>query len=235
MVLHRKLFLQVPFDPYGTRGEDDDYVLNARYCGFPFFFDKNLLLLHLPPQRNGSYWTRQRQDIQRFRYIREKVRMFGFDPKILGSFLEYFTQEDLEFKAVSSSIKAALTFIDSNRPKAWNSQQCDIGRNPLPDGGQETGGDFPTVHGSLENMHAENIQASGLELEDLYSGYQKITFFVSSFIDCTVCLTDIIHSQPEVFQTPSSLKRTTWKDGEIPDLELAMGSITRMFYITTKK
>ena len=118
MVLHRKLFMQVPFDPYGTRGEDDDYVLNARYCGFPFFFDKHLLLLHLPPQRNGSYWTRQRQDIQRFRYIREKVRMFGFDPKVLGSFLEYFTQEDLEFKAVSSSIKAALTFIDSNRTES---------------------------------------------------------------------------------------------------------------------
>ena len=80
-------------------------------------------------------------------------------------------------------------------------------------------------------MHAENIQASGLELEDLYSGYQKITFRVSSFIDCTVCLTDIFHSQPEVFQTPSSLERTTWKDGEIPDLKLVMGSITRLFYI----
>jgi hypothetical protein len=115
MVLNRKLFLQVPFDPFGTRGEDDDYVLNARYCGFPFFFDKNLLLLHLPPKRNGSYWTRQRQDIQRFKYIREKVRIFGFDPKILGSFLEYFTQDDLESKAVSSSIQAAITFIDTDR------------------------------------------------------------------------------------------------------------------------
>lgn len=115
MVLHAKMFTQVPFDPYGTRGEDDDYVLNARYCGFPFFFDQNLLLLHLPPERKGNYWTRQRQDILRFRYIREKARLFGFEPKSLGIFLEYFTQDDLEYKAVSSSIHAALQFVDRDR------------------------------------------------------------------------------------------------------------------------
>jgi len=115
MVLNAKLFSRVPFDPYGTRGEDDDYLLNARYCGFPFFFDKDLLLLHLPPERKGDYWTRQRQDILRFRYIREKVRLFGFDPKSLGVFLEYFTQDDLEYKIVSSSIRTALRFVDRDR------------------------------------------------------------------------------------------------------------------------
>ncbi|MHC1693446.1 MAG: hypothetical protein AB9828_10535 [Sphaerochaetaceae bacterium] len=115
MAIHRKMFLQVPFDPYGTRGEDDDYVLNARYCGFPFFFDQDLLLLHLPPQRTGGYWTRHRQDILRFKYTREKVRLFGFQPGSLGTFLEYFTQDDLEFKAVSSSISAAKRFMDLDR------------------------------------------------------------------------------------------------------------------------
>jgi len=115
MVLNKKLFLQVPFDPYGTRGEDDDYVLNARSRGFSFFFDQDLLLLHLPPQRQGSFWTRQRQDILRFRYLREKVRLFGFDPKSLGAFLEYFTRDDLEYKAVSSSIHTALKFVDQDR------------------------------------------------------------------------------------------------------------------------
>jgi hypothetical protein len=115
MVIHRDMFLNVPFDPYGTRGEDDDYVLNARYCGLPFFFDKELLLLHLPPKRHGSYWTRQRQDILRFKYVREKIRLFDFPPETLGSFLEYFTQEDLELKVVSSSIYAAKAFVDSDK------------------------------------------------------------------------------------------------------------------------
>jgi len=115
MVLNRGMFTQVPFDPYGTRGEDDDYVLNARYCGFSFFFDQDLLLLHLPPKRKGDYWARQRQDIFRFKYIREKARLFGFEPKSLGVFLEYFTQDDLEYKAVSSSIFGALQFVDSDR------------------------------------------------------------------------------------------------------------------------
>jgi len=115
MVLNRKLFLRVPFDPYGTRGEDDDYVLNARSRGYSFFFDRDLLLLHLPPRRQGSFWTRQRQDILRFRYLREKIRLFGFDPESLGAFLEYFTRDDLERKAVSSSIQAALRFLDRDR------------------------------------------------------------------------------------------------------------------------
>lgn len=115
MVLNRKLFLNVPFDPYGTRGEDDDYVLNARYRGFPFFFDRDLLLLHLPPERRGSYWTRHRQDILRFRYLREKIRLFGFGPETLGAFLEFFTRDDLEYNAISSSIEAALEFVDRDR------------------------------------------------------------------------------------------------------------------------
>lgn len=115
MVINKKMFLQVPFDPYGARGEDDDYVLNARYCGFPFFFDQDLLLLHLPPKRKKSFWTRQRQDILRFKYLREKVNLFGFAPESLGTFMEYFTQDDLEYKAVSSSVLAAQHFVDEDR------------------------------------------------------------------------------------------------------------------------
>lgn len=115
MVINEGLFLRVPFDPYGTRGEDDDYVLNARYCGYKFYFDKDLVLLHLPPKRQGGHWTRQRQDILRFKYLREKAKLFGFSPESLGCFLEYFVRDDLEYKAVSSSIKAALQFVDTDR------------------------------------------------------------------------------------------------------------------------
>ncbi|WP_320130409.1 hypothetical protein [uncultured Sphaerochaeta sp.] len=110
MILSRDLFTLVPFDPLGTRGEDDDYVMNARYCGEDIFFDKELLLLHLPPTRSKAFWSRQRQDIIRFLYIREKIQALGIDRNKIGDFLQYFTGENLEKKAVDSSIAAALYF-----------------------------------------------------------------------------------------------------------------------------
>jgi hypothetical protein len=48
MVLHRDLFRCVPFDPYITRGEDLDYLINSRMYGFNFFLDNSLSIKHLP-------------------------------------------------------------------------------------------------------------------------------------------------------------------------------------------
>lgn len=73
------------------------------------------MLLHLPPKRLGSHWMRRRQDVLRFIYLRKKAKLFGFAPESLGSFLEYFVQDGLEYKAVESSIKAALHFVDTDR------------------------------------------------------------------------------------------------------------------------
>ncbi|MCH3917871.1 MAG: glycosyltransferase family 2 protein [Spirochaetia bacterium] len=115
MVIDRRLFTKVPFDPLGTRGEDDDYLLNCRYCGHDFFFDKDLLLTHLPPARSGNYWSRQRQDIIRFLYTREKLRAFGTSREVIGEFQRYFTDDDLERKAVCSSIDAATHFLEVSR------------------------------------------------------------------------------------------------------------------------
>ncbi len=115
MVLNKKVFSSVPFDPFGTRGEDDDYVLNCKYCGYKMYFDPELLLIHLPPKRNQNYWTRQRQDIIRFKYVREKAKLFKIKQEELGSFFSYFTGDDLEKKAVNSSIDAAISFEDTNR------------------------------------------------------------------------------------------------------------------------
>ena len=114
MVLSRPLFTKVPFDPFVSRGEDDDYLLNCDYLGFKFFFDKDLLLLHLPPQRAKSFWSRQRQDIIRFLYVREKLNLMNIDRKDLGLFMTYFTAPDLEKKAVVSAVEAASTYILTN-------------------------------------------------------------------------------------------------------------------------
>jgi hypothetical protein len=111
MVINKEMYLKVPYDPYGTRGEDDDYAINALYRGFKFFFDRQLWIRHLPPDRKKAYWTRHRQDIIRFKYLRTKVKILGLKPKQLGIFIERFMHEDLEYMAVSSSIDAAIYFM----------------------------------------------------------------------------------------------------------------------------
>ena len=114
MVINKEMFIKVPYDPYGTRGEDDDYAINALYKGFKFFFDRHLWIRHLPPDRKKAYWTRHRQDIIRFKYLREKIKLLGLIPKHLGIFIEKFMHEDLEYMAVSSSIDAAFYFMNED-------------------------------------------------------------------------------------------------------------------------
>lgn len=115
MILDNHVFKMVPFDPFGTRGEDDDYVLNCRYCGYKMFFDNELVIKHLPPKRNNMYWSRHRQDIIRFSYVKEKAKLFGIEKEDLGIFFNYFIGDDFKKKAVNSSIDAALYFEDIDR------------------------------------------------------------------------------------------------------------------------
>jgi len=71
MVIHRRLFEKVSFDPHITRGEDIDYLINARLGGYHFFFDKEIVIVHLPPPATSHL----REDIIRFVYEKEKLAM----------------------------------------------------------------------------------------------------------------------------------------------------------------
>ncbi|RLD07382.1 MAG: hypothetical protein DRI32_01000 [Chloroflexi bacterium] len=71
MVIHRRLFEKVSFDPHITRGEDIDYLINARLGGYHFFFDKEIMIVHLPPPATSHL----REDIIRFVYEKEKLAM----------------------------------------------------------------------------------------------------------------------------------------------------------------
>ncbi|MCD4674359.1 MAG: glycosyltransferase [Anaerolineaceae bacterium] len=76
MVFHRDLFTQVGFDPAITRGEDIDYLINARIAGHSFYFDPELTITHLPPRHFESpQYAKMRQDVIRFIYEREKMRL----------------------------------------------------------------------------------------------------------------------------------------------------------------
>jgi hypothetical protein len=77
MEFSRELAEGVGFDPGITRGEDIDYLINARMEGKTIFLRRDLRILHCPP-RGGSYrdttLTKLEQDIVRFVYEREKVK-----------------------------------------------------------------------------------------------------------------------------------------------------------------
>jgi len=73
MVVHRRLFTVVPFDPFVPRGEDIDFLINAKMFGFHFFLDNQLSIKHLPPPKTHPTWRQLREDIFRFVFEREKI------------------------------------------------------------------------------------------------------------------------------------------------------------------
>ncbi|AKI97179.1 glycosyltransferase family 2 protein [Kosmotoga pacifica] len=74
MVMSRELMENIPFDPEITRGEDMDYLFNARLLGYRFYFDKELRIKHLPPEKGTPQWKKTREDIFRFLYSRQKYK-----------------------------------------------------------------------------------------------------------------------------------------------------------------
>ncbi len=72
MVLYWKMFEKVPFDPYITRGEDMDLLVNAKLFGFKFMLDTQLRVIHLPGE-GKAVWSEMRQDLFRFLYMRQKL------------------------------------------------------------------------------------------------------------------------------------------------------------------
>lgn len=105
MIIHRNLFITIPFDPHARRGEDIDFLINVRMFGFSFFLDNKLSIKHLPPPKTHPTWMRLREDIYRFIYQRAKIinqkdievmtriKTEDFDP-----YPGYFFRDDLEEK-----------------------------------------------------------------------------------------------------------------------------------------
>src|SRR5665648_763234 len=105
MVIHKNLYQTVPFDPNIPRGEDIDYLINAKMFGFDFFLDNKLSIKHLPPKQNHPIWKRTREDIYRFIY--EKIGLKD-KKEILMRMIEFkdFSEEELEKIVQISAVKA---------------------------------------------------------------------------------------------------------------------------------
>jgi hypothetical protein len=118
LALPAALFRRLPFDPALTRGEDTDYLLNARMFGIPFFLDNTLSIIHLPPDKPHPTWLRLRQDLVRFCYTRLKLRQQEPGPGRVvvapGDFMPYpgnFLTDDLPEKAFKSHTLLALDYL----------------------------------------------------------------------------------------------------------------------------
>jgi len=72
LALHREAFRRLSFDPWITRGEDLDYLLNLRMYGSDIWFDNQWKLRHLPPD-TASEGRRFRQDVYRWLYEFRKM------------------------------------------------------------------------------------------------------------------------------------------------------------------
>ena len=108
MVLHSKLYKKIPFDPHISRGEDTDYLMNARQFGFNFVLDNEFKIRHCPTKKPIHYWEKLRQDIDRFIYVKEKLKYFNkIELKSLEPYPGVFLKNDLEYRAVVTSINYA--------------------------------------------------------------------------------------------------------------------------------
>ncbi len=72
LAIHKEAFARICFDPYITRGEDLDYMINLRMHGSDIWFDNQWQLRHLPP-KTVSEGNRFRQDIYRWLYEQAKL------------------------------------------------------------------------------------------------------------------------------------------------------------------
>ncbi len=109
MIIHRNLFNVVPFDPGVPRGEDIDFLINAKMFGFTFFLDNQLSIKHLPPSKTHPIWMQLREDRNRFIYERAKIEnqreikgMIKVYPENFDPYPGCFLKRDLEAKIEKS-------------------------------------------------------------------------------------------------------------------------------------
>ena len=71
--LHAAAFSRLPFDPYITRGEDLDYVLNLRAFGMDAWFDNAWFVRAQPPEEMAPTPSIFMQDVHRWLYEYRKL------------------------------------------------------------------------------------------------------------------------------------------------------------------
>lgn len=118
MVVHKELFTKVPFDPNVPRGEDIDYLLNAKMFGYDFYLDRKLWIKHDPPPKTHPKWRQLREDIYRFVFTRSKIKSQTPGPNTrivkteeLDPYPGRFLKDDLEELIFKSNMMLATDYL----------------------------------------------------------------------------------------------------------------------------
>lgn len=127
MVMTRELMKNICFDPKVNRGEDMDYVLNSRFKGYRFYFDPELRIKHLPPQKKTPQWKKAREDIYRFLFMRDKYEThFGLDEfqkvsmEELDPYPGTFLKDDLEERIFQHNRALGLKYLSESYKKGFD-------------------------------------------------------------------------------------------------------------------
>jgi len=118
LVIHRDLFTEVPFDPGVPRGEDIDFLMNARMFGHSVFIDRELAIKHDPPPKSHPKWMQIREDIYRFVFEKAKLdaqeempEMWFLRAEALDPYPGEFLKDDLEEKIFRSNSMLAMDYL----------------------------------------------------------------------------------------------------------------------------
>lgn len=118
MVVHRNLFKLIPFDPAITRGEDIDFLINARMFGYKIYLDNELSIKHLAPPKSHPIWRQMREDIYRFVFEKSKLEaqkpttdMAMVKAEDLDPYPGEFLKDDLEEKIFRSNQMLAVDYL----------------------------------------------------------------------------------------------------------------------------
>lgn len=124
MLVHRDLFSAVPFDPTITRGEDIDFLINARMFGFKFYLDNQLSIKHDAPPKPHPEWRKLREDILRFVFEKNKLEaqepipgMVGVNAEDFDPYPGEFLKEDLQERIFRSNIMLAMDYFSQGDSK----------------------------------------------------------------------------------------------------------------------
>lgn len=129
LVVHRDLFAKIPFDPFIARGEDIDFLINARMFGHAFFLDNELSIYHYAPAKCHEKWCQIREDIYRFVYEKEKLKnqkdsrvMDRLTAEVLDPYPGAFLKDNLHEMIFKSNQMLALKYLQDGNIEG--SREC---------------------------------------------------------------------------------------------------------------
>ncbi len=115
MALHSHMFANVSFDPWVLRGEDVDYVINARMHGADVFLDDAWSVIRQPSEVRSEA-LRFRQDIYRFVYEHRKIEfaksqvdLRQVTPKSMMPYPGPFIDSSVGWRATVTSLLRAVS------------------------------------------------------------------------------------------------------------------------------